>query len=303
MGTEIDRLGGYGYRATDTAGVRSNHQGGEMGAGHVNLRGEKQMQQRKVGREEEGSSSNRLELAAFVLTVLCGTPLTKPMLYLYDHQVLLKDANTWAGEGGKATLVQTTDADILREAIKEFGKRTAAGSSDVSGQRECESRRTYKRRSQADKAISSKDIPIDNTTNRTAFTWQEPRWKGGMVSYGDQKSTWKTGMRKAIRRGSAEEVVCKHQDRLTGAWNQISKQKRLVDESYDPTMATALQHCTYMDEESFNETYIEEKGKRIGIHQRFYGTWTADFIRQDAGKFMLRTYLFDKQIPWRRRSL
>ena len=143
MGTEIDRLGGYGYRATDTAGVRSNHQGGEMGAGHVNLRGEKQMQQRKVGREEEGSSSNRLELAAFVLTVLCGTPLTKPMLYLYDHQVLLKDANTWAGEGGKATLVQTTDADILREAIKEFGKRTAAGSSDVSGQRECESRRTY----------------------------------------------------------------------------------------------------------------------------------------------------------------
>jgi len=146
MGTEIDRLGGYGYRATDTAGGRSNHQGGEMGAGYVNLRGGKQIQQRKVGREEEGSSSNRPELAAFVLTVLCGTPVTKSMLYLYDHQVLLKAANRWAGEGGKATLVETIDADILREA-KEFRKRTVAGSSDVSAQRECESRRTYKRRS------------------------------------------------------------------------------------------------------------------------------------------------------------
>ena len=93
---------------------------------------------------------------------------------------------------------------------------------------------------QADKAISSKDIPIDNRTNRAVFTWQEPRWKRGMVSYGDQKSTWKTGMRKAIRRGSAEEVVCKHQDRLIGAWNQISKQRRQIDVSYDPSMVTAL---------------------------------------------------------------
>ena len=35
-----------------------------MGARYVNLRKQRKRQQRKVGREEEGSSSNRLELAA-----------------------------------------------------------------------------------------------------------------------------------------------------------------------------------------------------------------------------------------------
>jgi len=41
----------------------------------VNLQEKRKRQQRKVGREEEGSSSNHPELAAFVLA-LCGTPVT-----------------------------------------------------------------------------------------------------------------------------------------------------------------------------------------------------------------------------------
>ena len=64
MGTEIGRLGGYGFRGTVTAGDGSNQKGGEMGAGYANRRKQRKWQQRKVGREEEGSSSNRLELAA-----------------------------------------------------------------------------------------------------------------------------------------------------------------------------------------------------------------------------------------------
>ena len=85
MGTEIGRLGGYGFRGTVTAGDGSNQQGGKMGAGYVNLRKKGKRQERKVGCEEEGSSSNRPELAAFVLA-LRGTPVTKPMLYLCDNQ-------------------------------------------------------------------------------------------------------------------------------------------------------------------------------------------------------------------------
>jgi len=46
------------------------------------------------------------------------------------------------------------------------------------------------------------------------------------VSYEDRKSTWNSGVRKAIRQGSAEEEVRKHRDRVTGAWKQISKQRR-----------------------------------------------------------------------------
>ena len=92
----------------------------------MNLREKRKRQQRKVGREEEGSSSNRLELVAFVLA-LRGTPMTKPILYLCDNQALLKAVKRWVGEGGKTTLVGAPEADILLEAIEELRKRTTAG--------------------------------------------------------------------------------------------------------------------------------------------------------------------------------
>ena len=59
---------------------------------------------------------------------------------------------------------------------------------------------------QADKAISSNDVPVEwhDRTNQAVITWQEPRRKGGTLSYEDRKSTWNSGARKAIRRGSAE---------------------------------------------------------------------------------------------------
>ena len=117
-----------------------------------------------------------------------------------------------------------------------------------------------------------------NGTTWKFFTWQEPRWKGGMVSYEDWKSTWNSVMREAIRRGSAEEEVRKHRDCVTGAWKQISKQRRpwRVDVSYDPSMVSALQHGTWMDKEGFKKTCIREK-KRGDIHQPFYDTWVHCF--------------------------
>ena len=143
MGTEIGRLAGYGFRGTVTAGDGSDQKGGKMGAGYMNLRKKRKRQQRKVGREEEGSSSNRPERAAFVLA-LRSTPMTKPMLYLCDNQALLKAVKRWVGEGGKATLVGAPDADILLEPIEDLRKRTTAGVATFCGQGESASRRTCK---------------------------------------------------------------------------------------------------------------------------------------------------------------
>jgi len=85
MGTVIGRLGGHGFRGTVTAGDGSKQKGGKMGARYVILRKQRKRKQRKVGREEEGSSSNNPELAPFVLA-LRGTPVKKPMLYLPVRQ-------------------------------------------------------------------------------------------------------------------------------------------------------------------------------------------------------------------------
>jgi len=70
MCTEISRIGGYNFQGTIIAGDGSNQEGGGVGAGYVNLQGIKKRQQRKVGCEEEGSSSILPELAAFVLVFI-----------------------------------------------------------------------------------------------------------------------------------------------------------------------------------------------------------------------------------------
>jgi len=84
MGTKIGRLGGNGFPGTIKAGDGSNQKGGKMDAGYVNLLEKRKRQQRKVGREEEGSSSNRSELAAFVLA-LRSTPVATPHAVLVRH--------------------------------------------------------------------------------------------------------------------------------------------------------------------------------------------------------------------------
>ena len=125
MGTEVGMLGGYGFLGQVTAGDGSDKQV-KMGAGYNILRRKQKKQQCKVGREEEGSSSNQPELTAFFLA-LRDTLIEEPLLYLCDNQSLLKAVHWWIGEGGKATLVGAPDADMLAAAIEILRKRIAAG--------------------------------------------------------------------------------------------------------------------------------------------------------------------------------
>jgi len=66
MGTEIGRLGGYGFRGIFTAGDGPNQKGGEMGAGYVNLRGKKEK-----AAEEGGMRRGRIQLKLSGTSGLC----------------------------------------------------------------------------------------------------------------------------------------------------------------------------------------------------------------------------------------
>jgi len=63
IGTEIGMLGGFGFKGQVTAGDGSDKQG-KMGVGYDNLKRKKKKQQCIVGREEEGSWSNRPEFGS-----------------------------------------------------------------------------------------------------------------------------------------------------------------------------------------------------------------------------------------------
>jgi len=123
METEIGMLGGYRFQGQVTAD--GSDKKGNMGSGCNNLRRKKEKQQCKVRREENGSSSNRSELAAFLLA-LCATPIEESLLYLCDNQSSLKAVNRVIGEGRKATLAGAP-ADILGAAIEILRKRIAVG--------------------------------------------------------------------------------------------------------------------------------------------------------------------------------
>ena len=87
------------------------------------------------------------------------------------------------------TLVGASDADILLEAIKEIRKRTTAGAATFLVKVKAHRGEAANEEAdiQADKAIAGKDVPTEwhNRTNRAVFTWQEPRRKGGTMSYED----------------------------------------------------------------------------------------------------------------------
>jgi ribonuclease HI len=79
----------------------------------------------RVGREEEGTSSNRPELGGIVLA-LQSAALSEDVLLLCDNEAVLCTIK-WVGQGGKATLATASDADILKEIICLLTRRVRAG--------------------------------------------------------------------------------------------------------------------------------------------------------------------------------
>jgi len=188
MGTAIGMLGGYGFQFQVTAGDGLEKQG-KKGAGYNSLRRKKQKQQCKVGCEEEGSSSNRPELAAFLLA-LRDTLIQEPLLYLCDNQSLLKAVNRWIGEGGLATLGGAPDTDILAAAIEILRKRIVAGTATFLVK--VKAHRGELANGGADilagKAISNLKVGKDwcQRTNRAVFKWKKPCREARKVTYQDR---------------------------------------------------------------------------------------------------------------------
>ncbi len=80
-----------------------------------------------VGREEEGTSSGREEMGAYV-AILRRTPDHEDLVTVTDSEVLCRVVGRWVGRGGKSSLTNTTDADILEYILAKLAARIAAKS-------------------------------------------------------------------------------------------------------------------------------------------------------------------------------
>jgi ribonuclease HI len=128
MGTEVGQLGGYGFQGA-TLGVDRSCKNGKMGSGCGKFREEGADKSTdkctRVGREEEGTSSNRPEFGGVVLA-LQSAALCEDVLLLCDNEAVLCSIKKWVGQGGNATLATAPDADILRELVCLLTQRVRA---------------------------------------------------------------------------------------------------------------------------------------------------------------------------------
>ncbi len=81
---------------------------------------------RKVGREEEGLSSNRPELVV-LRECLEVYEDHVDLLYLTDTEASLQAIHKWIGYGAKLNLSESPDADILKAIILKLQKRVEVG--------------------------------------------------------------------------------------------------------------------------------------------------------------------------------
>jgi ribonuclease HI len=120
-------IGTHGFQG-EIFGVDGSCKDGTMGPGCCKFQGEEahKCARSRVGREEEGTSSNRPELGEIVLA-LQSAALSEDVLLLCDNAAVLCAIKKGVGQGGKATLATAPDADILQEIVCLLTQRVRAG--------------------------------------------------------------------------------------------------------------------------------------------------------------------------------
>jgi len=283
-----------------------------------NLRRKKKKQQCKVGREEECSSLNRHELAAF-LRALRDTLVEEPILYLCDNQSSLKAVDRWVGEGEQATLVGALGSlyqswcGYFGSSHQDTAEENCSGNSKFFCQKAHEKNQRMREPTTWQIRLSDPELCKEwcQQMNWTVFTWGKPYHEAGKVTYQDYHATFNNSVRDEIRRGSAENEVPKHEEKLTSAWRQIITLKRWSrwckrDDIEDCThkrrkemsnhsLVKFLKQNNWIDDRKFLRSCVQARAEKDNINHPAYGTWTADFIlRQNANRVIVG--LFERPV-------
>ena len=258
----------------------------------------------RIGREEEGTSSYRAELAA-LLMLLREAPEAEDVVALLDCKSEITEVRKWVGEGAKATLVGIANADILEAIIEKLRARVQAGAATflvkVKAHRgeplneEADDCADAGRRQEAD----TKEWT--DRTERVIFRWQ--------TAEGIQhRNAWGTSVKKALRKQGAWAVYREYMAAGGRKWSEeqwwgpdhcgrapaeaaIEEVKSQWFEPLDEWM----ERCTEMR----RTRPAERNGQQ---NSPATSSWTADFMtRKGESRECVHKWLKCKSIPWRRK--
>ena len=167
-----------------------------------------------MGREEEGDSSIRPELAASAIArTLQATPVESGLLYLCDSEAVLNTMLRWIGSGPRTTLAGDANADIMMSIIECVRARVMRGARTfmIKFKAHRGEPLNEKADTQAENArqLSSECQQWTTRTQRMTYEWND--------SDGVQHVTaWSKAIRDAMLRGGAEYQKQRVFFRVTG---------------------------------------------------------------------------------------
>ena len=157
----------------------------------------------KVGREEEGLSSNRLELVA-LRECLEAHEDHIDLLYLTDIETSLQAIHKWIACGAKLNLSKSPDADILKAIIIKLQKRVEAGAATllikVKAHRGDPLNEEADIRAELGRRKEYKETIWADLTNRTVYQWPSKQGKTKVL----KNSVWTDTVLNHIRQKAGE---------------------------------------------------------------------------------------------------
>ena len=298
LGTEIGMLGGYGFQGA-TFGIDGSNSDGTMGAGCCCLEVPALDCQARVGRELEGTSSARPEFGGLLLS-LQTVPDTVDALILSDNESVLKTIQQWVGEGGKATLANAPDADILREILAVLSSRIMAGSATF----------LVKVKSHRGEPLNEKADLLAEQGRRESD--EKKRWneRTDRIVFSLDKqddvcahtSAWTNKVRDTIRKRASEEKLARIREKAARAWLQPPLDGDEDDlKQYAERCKTLTTDTAFKTAEMWNKQCARTMDVR-GVRTPVTGTWSTNFlIREGQTREQLGKWLTKKSIPEKRR--
>jgi hypothetical protein len=259
----------------------------------------------ETGSEEvsEPLRSGRAEMGAYA-GILRRTP---------DHEDLVTATvvGRWVGQGGKVSLANTADADILEHILTKLAGRIAAKS------------RTFlvKVKEHRGEPLNegADDLPkADREMEKEGenFRWQE-RTTRVVYPYYDRnlrqwkKGTWTKTVRNTARRGAAESLMDERLQIGANKWRKGLFKEHSVDTAGDQQMQN---HNWRTDAPAKWDMIVTGKWIQKAVWNRWVtkserdqshktpitSTWTADFLtREGEGRKAIGDWLRDETVSWK----
>ena len=276
-GTEAGWLGCYDFPGETWAGDGSVYKW-VMGAGCVCLQQPGYILMVRVGREEEGVSSLRAELAAIART-LQTVPVESDLLYLCDSEAALNKISQWIGSGPRATLAGDANADIMTTIIERLRERVLRGARTFMVKIKAHRGEPLNEKAdtQAENArqLSPECQQWTTRTQRMTYEWED---NNGIRHV----TAWSKAVRNAMLRGGAEYQVQRVLDRAGTNWNKHFLQSADAGRQDIRQSACAGVQSDLMDAESWGRRCMLQLQVTENWNKAAATTWSADFLLREG---------------------